>query len=97
MQQPTYEYDFPPSYTTPQKWFPLKQPFNLYMDRYRDEKQINKEFLERKLKHVHPFEPPREPLQFPTAQYYEGYVPSWLKLEMKKSRLKWGRINEIEK
>ncbi|XP_060520257.1 large ribosomal subunit protein mL38 [Cylas formicarius] len=96
MKEPIYEYDFPPPYIRKQEWFPLRQPFNLYMDKYRDPKQINKEFLVRKLEKVHPFKKTPPPLPYPNAQYFEGYIPSWLKLEIKKSRLKWGRINDIE-
>ncbi|KAJ8937134.1 hypothetical protein NQ318_019396 [Aromia moschata] len=96
MKEPIYEYDFPPPYIKPQKWYPLREPFNLYMDKYRDPKQINKEFLQRKLKNVHPFKAPPPPLPYPNAQHFENYVPSWLKLEIRKSWLKWGRINDIE-
>ncbi|XP_019871903.2 39S ribosomal protein L38, mitochondrial [Aethina tumida] len=96
MKEPIFEYDFPEPYIKKQVWFPLRQPFNLYMDKYRDPKQINKEFLERKLKNVHPFKAPPPPLPYPNAQYFEGYVPSWLQLEKRKSRLRWGRINDIE-
>lgn len=96
MKEPIFEYDFPEPYVRPQEWFPLKKAFNLYMDRYRDPKQINKEFLVRKLKNVHPFKEPTPPLLYPNAQYFKGYSPEWLKTEMKKSRLKEGRINEIE-
>ncbi|XP_018576747.1 39S ribosomal protein L38, mitochondrial [Anoplophora glabripennis] len=96
MKEPIFEYDFPPPYIRKQEWFPIRKPFNLYMDKYRDPKQINKEFLLRKLKDVHPFKPRPAPLPYPNAQYFEGYVPSWLKLEITKSRLKWGRINDIE-
>uniref|UniRef100_A0A6P7G3F2 Large ribosomal subunit protein mL38 n=2 Tax=Diabrotica virgifera virgifera TaxID=50390 RepID=A0A6P7G3F2_DIAVI len=96
MKEPIFEYDFAPPYIKKQAWFPIKEPFNLYMDKYRDPKQINKEFLMRKLKDVHPFKAPPPPLKYPNAVYFEGYVPSWLKLEIKKSRLKWGRINDIE-
>lgn len=96
MKEPIFEYDFPPAYMKKEEWFALKRPFNTYLDRYRDPKQINKEFLQRKLKHVHPFKPPAPPVPFPNAHYFDGYIPSWLKLEIRKSRLKWGRINEIE-
>lgn len=96
MKEPIFEYDFPPPFIRKQEWFPLRKPFNLYMDKYRDPKQINKEFLTRKLKNVHPFKPSPAPLPYPNAQYFEGYIPSWLKLEKTKSRLKWGRINDIE-
>lgn len=96
MKEPVFEYDFPPPYIKKQEWFPLREPFNLYMDKYRDQKQINKEFVVRKLKDVHPFRPNKPDLPYPNAKYFEGYVPSWLKLEKMKSRLKWGRINDIE-
>lgn len=96
MKEPIFEYDFAPPYIKKQKWFPIREPFNLYMDKYRDPKQINKEFLLRKLQNVHPFKGSPPPIPFPNAVYFEGYVPSWLKLEIRKSRLKWGRINEIE-
>lgn len=29
ISEPIYEYDFPSPYIKPQKWFPLKEPFNL--------------------------------------------------------------------
>jgi large subunit ribosomal protein L38 len=96
MKEPVFEYDFPPPYIRPQEWFAKRKPFNLYMDKYRDPKQINKEFLMRKLKNVHPFKAPAPPLPFPNAVRFEGYVPSWLILEKRKSRLRWGRINDIE-
>lgn len=96
MQQPIFEYDFPKPYIRPQEFFPKRKPFNIYMDKYRDPKQINKEFLMRKLEHVHPFKPPPKPFPYPNAVFFEGYVPSWLKVEKTKSRLRWGRINDIE-
>lgn len=96
MKEPIFEYDFPQPYVRPQEWFPLRQPFNLYMDRYRDPKQINKEFLVRKLKNVHPFKEQQLPFAYPNAQRFKGYVPQWLKLQITKSRLKQGRINDIE-
>ncbi|XP_012266236.2 39S ribosomal protein L38, mitochondrial [Athalia rosae] len=95
MKEPRFEYDFPPPYIKKQVWFPLRQPFNLYMDKYRDPKQINKEYFLKKLKTVHPFKTPEPSLRFPNAQYIDQNVPSWLKTEIIKNRLKWGRINEI--
>nr|XP_023011509.1 39S ribosomal protein L38, mitochondrial-like [Leptinotarsa decemlineata] len=96
MKEPIFEYDFPPPHIRKQEWFPLRKPFNLYLDKYRDPKQINKEFLMRKMKNVHPFKEPPPPVPYPNAEYFEGYIPTWLKLEMRKSKLKWGRINDIE-
>ncbi|PSN54881.1 39S ribosomal protein L38 [Blattella germanica] len=67
-----------------------------YMDKYRDPKQINKEYLMRKLKKVHPFKTPDPPPRFPNAFPMDHRnIPSWLRLEMKKDRLRWGRINDM--
>nr|XP_033331815.1 39S ribosomal protein L38, mitochondrial [Megalopta genalis] len=95
-EEPIFEYDFPKPYVTPQKWFPLKQPFDLYLDHYRDPKETMKHFLLRKLKNVHPFREPKPPLKYPNAIAFEKDVPSWLKLRMKKERIGWGRINDMK-
>ncbi|KAF4521794.1 hypothetical protein B566_EDAN011379 [Ephemera danica] len=95
MKEPVYEYDFPPPYIRPQEWFPIRKPFNLYLDKYRDPKAISKEFLLRKLAKEHPFKPPTPPLRFPNAVPIPKTVPSWLALEKKKARNKWGRINDM--
>lgn len=39
IKEPIYEYEFPKQYIKDQTWFPLREPFNLYMDKYRDQKQ----------------------------------------------------------
>lgn len=64
------------------------------MDKYRDEKEIKREYLERKLAKIHPFDGPEKPLRFPNAHSIKN-VPSWLKTEIKKDRLRWGRINDV--
>lgn len=93
---PVFRYDFPEPYIKKQVWFPIREPFNIYLDKYRDPKQIRKEFLLRKLKNVHPFKGPEPPKRFPLAHRNEKYIPSWLKFEMIKKRLGYGRINELE-
>lgn len=95
MKEPVYDYDYPESYLKKQKNFPIKEAFNLYLDRYSDPKDVNKRFLEEKLAKTHPFDGPEKRLRFPTAHYC-GDKPSWLKTEIKKKRLSLGRINEIE-
>ncbi|XP_030381278.1 39S ribosomal protein L38, mitochondrial [Scaptodrosophila lebanonensis] len=93
LKEPIYEYDFPKPYLADQKFFPLKQAFNLYMDKHRDPKQVNKEYLERKLMKTHPFEGPEKPLQFPMAHPIRD-VPSWQKTEIRKERLGTGRVQD---
>ncbi|XP_011860991.1 PREDICTED: 39S ribosomal protein L38, mitochondrial [Vollenhovia emeryi] len=92
---PIFRYNFPAPYIKKQKWFPKKEPFNIYLDKYRDPKQIKKEFLLRKLKKVHPFNGPDLQLKFPLAHNDRKYVPSWLKFEMIKKRLGYGHVNEL--
>ncbi|XP_055610590.1 39S ribosomal protein L38, mitochondrial [Uranotaenia lowii] len=94
MKHPTFEYDFPRPFLRDQEWFPLRRPFNLYMDKYRDPKQVAKEYLARKLAKTHPFEGPEPPLRFPNAHPVRD-VPSWLRTEIKRDRRGWGRINDI--
>ncbi|KAK0088996.1 hypothetical protein PV325_009879 [Microctonus aethiopoides] len=95
MKAPMFEYDFPKPYIRPQEWFPKAKPFNLYMDKYRDPKKINQEFLMKKMKTVHPFKESPPPLRYPNAQPLPKDMPSWLKLETKKERQGFGRVNDI--
>ncbi|XP_059046394.1 large ribosomal subunit protein mL38 isoform X1 [Achroia grisella] len=95
MKEPIYEYDFPAPYIRPQEWFPRRRPFNIYMDKYRDPKQINKEYLVRKLKNEDPFKKPPPQLKFPNAHPLPKNMPSWLKLQEKNIRLGWGRVNDV--
>lgn len=92
---PVFQYDFPKPYIRKQVYFPLKQPFNLYLDKYRDPKQIRKEFLLRKLRKIHPFNGPEPPLKFPLAHNPYKYRPSWLKFEITKKLKEQGRVNDL--
>ncbi|XP_012224720.1 large ribosomal subunit protein mL38 [Linepithema humile] len=96
MRIPVFQYDFPQPYIKKQTWFPLKEPFNLYLDKYRDPKQIRKEFLLRKLKKTHPFNGPEPPRKFPLAHRFDNDMPSWLRFEIMKKRLGYGRINDLD-
>ncbi|XP_066601272.1 large ribosomal subunit protein mL38 [Prorops nasuta] len=96
MKSPVFQYDFPPPYIRPQEYYPKRRPFNIYMDKYRDPKQINKEFFLRKMAKVHPFEGPEPPLPFPCAVRPKTFVPSWLKTVRVKEGLKQGYVNEID-
>ncbi|XP_051864450.1 39S ribosomal protein L38, mitochondrial isoform X2 [Drosophila albomicans] len=93
LKEPVFEYDFPKAYLADQKFFPLKQAFNLYMDKHRDPKQLNKEYLQRKLAQTHPFDGPEPALRFPNAHPIRD-VPSWLRTEIRKRRLGIGRVQD---
>jgi large subunit ribosomal protein L38 len=96
MKEPVYDYDYPEAYINDPITFPHRQPFNIYLDRYADPKEVNKRFLQEKLAKTHPFEGPEPPLRFPNAHFH-GNEPSWLKTEIQKKRLGWGRINDVNK
>ncbi|EFX88649.1 hypothetical protein DAPPUDRAFT_41519 [Daphnia pulex] len=95
MKEPIYEFDFPEPYKKPPIWFPKKQPFNLYMDKHRDQKQISKELLLKRLKTVDPFKPKEPEYKYPNALPENNNLPSWLRVEIRKQRLKWGRYNDM--
>ena len=95
MKEPIYEFDFPVPYKKPAVWFPKKQPFNLYMDKHRDPKQIAKELLVQRFKSTDPFQPPAKPLRFPNAMPEDNSLPSWYRVELRKRRLRWGRYSDM--
>jgi hypothetical protein len=95
MKEPIFDYDYPEAFINNPVQFPHRQPFNLYLDKYSNPKDVNKRYLEEKLAKSHPFEGPEPALQFPNAHFY-GDEPSWLKTQIKKKRLRFGRINDVE-
>lgn len=94
-RMPMFRYDFPKPCIKNQVLFPLREPFNIYLDKYRDPKQITKEFFLRKMKKVHPFDGPEPPRKFPLAHPNRTYRPTWLKFEIIKKRLGYGRVNDL--
>lgn len=95
MKEPIYEYDWQKPYIRDQTLFPLREPFNLYMDKYRDPKQVAKEYVVRELAKTHPFDGPEPKLQYPNAHSLKG-KPSWWRTELQKQRNGWGRINQFK-
>uniref|UniRef100_A0A8D8LH34 Large ribosomal subunit protein mL38 n=1 Tax=Cacopsylla melanoneura TaxID=428564 RepID=A0A8D8LH34_9HEMI len=93
--EPLFEYDFPPAHHPKQEWFPLGKPFNLYLDRYRDPKQIAKEYLVAKFKATNPFQPPPPKVKYPNLMPFDKNKPSWLNLKERSDRAGWGRIKEF--
>ncbi|XP_025116001.1 39S ribosomal protein L38, mitochondrial-like [Pomacea canaliculata] len=83
--EPSYEFIRPPNYHPQQKRYPHKQPFNLYLDRYRDVKDIQEEVLKEHLKKTDPFQPTVEP-KYPNIYPHAGYIPSWLKTRIQNMR-----------
>lgn len=40
-EEPIFEYDFPKAYNRDEAYFPLRAPFNLYLDKFRDQKEVS--------------------------------------------------------
>nr|CAH0098953.1 unnamed protein product [Daphnia galeata] len=95
MKEPIYEFDFPEPYKKPPVWFPKKEAFNLYLDKHRDVKQISKELLLKRLKTVDPFKPKEPEPKYPNALPENNNLPSWLRVEIRKQRMKWGRYSDM--
>ncbi|XP_064122750.1 large ribosomal subunit protein mL38-like isoform X1 [Macrobrachium nipponense] len=95
MREPIYEYDFPPPYITAEKYFPVKKPFNEYMDRYKHPKELNKEILLQRLAKINPLEGDPPVLQFPSALPIDNTLPSWYKREIKRERLGVGKYRDL--
>jgi len=95
MQEPVFEYIEPEVYIRPQVHFPHLQPFNLYLDRYRDPKEIKKEVLLKRLQNVEPFkeEPPMP--KYPCLHKPEGYKFTWQRQDFKLQRLRLGKYRDL--
>ncbi|RWS26394.1 39S ribosomal protein L38-like protein [Leptotrombidium deliense] len=80
MRVPTYEWIQPKGKLQKQIQYPEKVGFNIYLDHYRDPKEINKQVLLERLKSVHPFEYDKEiePRKLPANIYkYPDNRMSW--------------------
>ncbi|GBN48578.1 39S ribosomal protein L38, mitochondrial [Araneus ventricosus] len=95
MQEPVFEYIEKPLYYRPQVHFPHLEPFNKYLDRYRDPKEIKKEVLLKRLKTIEPFkeEPPMP--KYPCLHKPDNYLFSWQKRDMMLERLRLGKYRDL--
>ena len=64
------------------------------MDKHRDPKQIAKELLLKNLKRVDPFHAKEKEAKYANAFPEDTNLPSWLRTEIRKQRLKWGRYSD---
>ncbi|GFR00245.1 39S ribosomal protein L38, mitochondrial [Trichonephila clavata] len=95
MQEPIFEYIEKPLVYRRQVQFPHLQPFNIYLDRYRDPKEIKKEILLKRLKTIEPFkeEPPMS--KYPCLHKPNNYIFSWQKHDMFNERLRLGKYRDL--
>lgn len=66
------------------------------MDRYRDPKDINKEYLLKKLGDIKPFQPYKRPFPYPKAVRVKyRNMPSWLKVKERRYDVNVGRVQNL--
>ncbi|KAK3918825.1 39S ribosomal protein L38, mitochondrial [Frankliniella fusca] len=96
MQEPIFEYDFPEHYVAKPKWFPdHDQSFDVYLDRYRDPRELNKEYMLTRLKTTDPFQKEKKKLQYPLVHLHlDRSIPSWLRRRKGWELMGWGQVNE---
>lgn len=96
MRAPVFEYEHPSEYVPPQVKFPHKEPFNLYLDKYRDPRDIRQEVYLKRLKTVHPFEEEKPMPKYPNIYRIPKGTPSWLVDEMRKERFRIGKYRDLQ-
>lgn len=107
MREPRFEYNFIPHYIRP--WLTevpedRSVPFNVFLDKMRDPKDIQEEVLKKKLKTVHPFKGDLERhLKFRNAhgpqfhRYQDQEVHgSWRLREIERERLRQGIFKDMD-
>lgn len=95
MNEPVFEYNEPPIYSPLQEVVPHRKPFNIYLDQYRDPKDIKKEILLKRLQTVHPFEKEPPMPKYPCLRYPEGRIFSWQKDDVVKEQLRLGKFRDL--
>ncbi|KAL4234059.1 39S ribosomal protein L38 [Mactra antiquata] len=88
MNEPRFEFLPPAPYVPKQKIWPFREPFHVYMDRYRDVKDIQEEVLVEKLRNADPFKPRPQAKKYPNVCTVPDDTPSWLRLKLTEQRLK---------
>ncbi|XP_045192701.2 39S ribosomal protein L38, mitochondrial-like [Mercenaria mercenaria] len=88
MNEPRFEF-LPPAEAVPkQELWPIREPFNVYLDRYRDVKDIGEEVLREKLRTADPFKPRTLPRKFPNVYTLPKDTPSWLRMKIHEQKLR---------
>lgn len=92
MRSPVYEHvQYKPEKLN-MKNYPGKVPFNIFLDHYRDKKEINEQVLLERLKSVDPFDYKDQyvPPKVPPTVFKEENLPSWMNIVMFKKKNKVG-------
>uniref|UniRef100_G3MM66 Large ribosomal subunit protein mL38 n=1 Tax=Amblyomma maculatum TaxID=34609 RepID=G3MM66_AMBMU len=96
MRVPTFEYVHPPEYVPKQVLYPHKEPFNTYLDMYRDPRDIREEVYLKRLKSLNPLEDEPSMPKYPNIYKIPDGTPSWLVDEMRKERFRIGKYKDLQ-
>ena len=116
MEEPRYEYHFLPPYVRPwndlfKDHFANQKGFNLFLDKYRDPKEIQEEIFKKRLKTLDPFKGDLDRrIKYPNAHSphpdqkeakgtaYERSTldPTWRLREIERERLRRGLYKDMD-
>ena len=116
MEEPKYEYHFLPPYVRPwndlyKDHFANQKGFNLFLDKYRDPKEIQEEILKKRLKTLDPFKGDLDKeIKYPNAHYPHpdqkeakakpeerlATGPTWRLREIERERLRMGLYKDLD-
>jgi len=107
MKEPKYEYNFAPPYVEPwdDEWEnPGNVSFNLYMDQFRDPKELQEEILKKRLKSIHPYQGDLDKeVKYPNAHHpraktipFNNKTSSWRVREIERERLRRGVYRDMD-
>lgn len=92
MKEPRYEYHFVQTYIRP--WSSMrkhKEGFNLFLDKYRDPKEIEEEVVRNKIRSFHPFKGDLDKRwKYPNVHPIDFHLPEWRRREIERERLHQG-------
>jgi len=107
MKEPKYEYNFAPPYVEPwddESENPGNVSFNLYLDQFRDPKDVQEEILKKRLKSIHPYQGDLDKeIRYPNAHHPRAFtIPfntktsSWQVREIERERLRRGLYKDMD-
>ncbi len=72
-------------------------PFNLFLDKMRDPKEIQEELVRKKLATHHPFEGDmNKDIKYPNAHVISPDLPQWRRREIERERLRQGVFKDLD-
>lgn len=83
LREPVYNLVQEPRFLPKYEKYPDNQPFNWYLDEYKDIKQTNEEVIKEYIRELSPFEPYPDESKFAKADLKPDLKPRWYRFELK--------------